>query len=135
MSEKNDMICDICGQEFKSKQQRGSHYYNLHKIKYSEYAANNSVINAAVDEMNKPDAAVRQQQVIHESKTVKPAEALLQPTQITEAKEFVNEKPAAVIDRELMKESERKDTDFVQTVRNPYKQLYHDGGQVINEWL
>lgn len=135
MSEKNDMICDICGQEFKSKQQRGSHYYNLHKIKYSEYAANNSVINAAVDEMNKPDVAVRQQQVIHESKTVKPAEALLQPTQITEAKEFVNEKPAAVIDRELMKESERKDTDFVQTVRNPYRQLYHDGGQVINEWL
>lgn len=135
MSEKNDMICDICGQEFKSKQQRGSHYYNLHKIKYSEYAANNSVINAVVDEMNKPDATTRQQQVIQESKAVKPAEALFKPAQITEAKEFVNEKPAAVIDRELMKESERKDTDFVQTVRNPYKQLYHDGGQVINEWL
>lgn len=135
MSEKNDMICDICGQEFKSKQQRGSHYYNLHKIKYSEYVANNSVINTAVDEMNKPDAAVQQPQVIHESKAVKPAEALFQPAQITEAKEFVNEKPAAVIDRELMKESERKDTDFVQTVRNPYKNLYHDGGQVINEWL
>lgn len=135
MSEKNDMICDICGQEFKSKQQRGSHYYNLHKIKYSEYVANNSVINTAVDEMNKPDAAVQQPQVIQESKAVKPAEALFQPAQITEAKEFVNEKPAAVIDRELMKESERKDTDFVQTVRNPYKNLYHDGGQVINEWL
>ena len=131
----SDMVCDICGKEFTSPQQRGSHYWNLHKIKYSEYVNRNSVINAAVDEMNKPDAAVRQQQVIQESKAVKPAEALLQPAQITEAKEFVNEKPAAVIDRELMKESERKDTDFVQTVRNPYKSLYHDGGQVINEWL
>ena len=47
----------------------------------------------------------------------------------------MSEMQAAVIDRELMKESERKDTDFVQTVRNPYKSLYHDGGQVINEWL
>lgn len=131
----NDMVCDICGKEFTSARQRGSHYWNVHKIKYSEYAANNSVINAAVDEMNKPDAVARQPQVIQESKAVKPAEALFQPAQITEAKEFVNEKPAAVIDRELMKESERKDTDFVQTVRNPYKNLYNDGGQVINEWL
>ena len=131
----NDMVCDICGKEFTSSRQRGSHYGNVHKIKYSEYAANNSVINAAVDEMNKPDAAARQPQVIQESKTVKPAEALLQPTQITEAKEFVNEAPAAIIDRELMKEAERKDTDFVQTIRNPYKDLYNDGGQVLNEWL
>ena len=129
------MVCDICGKEFTSSRQRGSHYWNVHKIKYSEYVANNSVINTAVDEMNKPDVAVQQPQTIHESKAVKPAEALFQPAQIIEAKEFVNEKPAAVIDRELMKESERKDTDFVQTVRNPYKSLYHDGGQVINEWL
>ena len=60
---------------------------------------------------------------------------MFQPTQITEAKEFVNEAPAVIIDKELMKEAERKDTDFVKTVRNPYKDLYNDGGQVLNEWL
>ena len=135
MSEINEMQCPICNKIFTNGRQRASHFWNLHKIKYSEYVNRNSVINTAVDEMNKPDAVARQPQVIQESKAVKPAEALFQPAQITEAKEFVNEKPAAVIDRELMKESERKDTDFVQTVRNPYKNLYHDGGQVINEWL
>ena len=40
-----------------------------------------------------------------------------------------------VIDRELMKEAEKTDTDFVQNVKNPYKDLYKDGGQVLNEWL
>lgn len=131
----SDMVCDICGEPFTSTRHRGSHYWNKHKIKYSEYAAGNSAINNVIDEMNKPDVAVQQPQVIQEAKTVKPAEALFQPTQITEAKEFVNEAPAAIIDRELMKEAERKDTDFVQTVRNPYKDLYNDGGQVLNEWL
>lgn len=131
----SDMVCDICGKEFSSTRQRGSHYWNLHKIKYSEYVNQSSAINNVIDEMNKPDVAVQQPQVIQESKTVKLAEALFQPTQITEAKEFVNEAPAAIIDRELMKEAERKDTDFVQTVRNPYKDLYNDGGQVLNEWL
>ena len=131
----SDMVCDICGKEFSSTRQRGSHYWNLHKIKYSEYVNQSSAINTVIDEMNKPDIALQQPQVIQESKTVKPAEALFQPTQITEAKEFVNEAPAAIIDRELMKEAERKDTDFVQTVRNPYKDLDNDGGQVLNEWL
>lgn len=132
----SDMVCNICGKEFTSTRQRGSHYWNLHKIKYSEYANQTSAdINNVIDEMNKPDVAVQQPQVIQESKTVKPAEALFQPSQITEAKEFVNEAPAAIIDRSLMKEAERRDTDFVQTVRNPYKDLYNDGGQVLNEWL
>lgn len=131
----SDMTCDICGKEFTSTRQRGSHYWNLHKIKYSEYVAGNSAINNVIDEMNKPDIVAQQPQVIQESKTVKPAEALFQPTQITEAKEFVNEAPAVVIDKELMKEAERKDTDFVKRVRNPYKDLYNDGGQVLNEWL
>jgi len=131
----NDMVCDICGKEFTSTRQRGSHYWNVHKIKYSEYVNQNSAINNVIDEMNKPDIVAQQPQVIQESKSVKSAEALFQPTQITEAKEFVNEAPAAIIDKELMKEAERKDTDFVQTVRNPYKDLYNDGGQVLNEWL
>ena len=131
----SDMVCDICGKEFTSTRQRGSHYWNLHKIKYSEYVNQNSAINNVIDEMNKPDVIAQQPQVIQESKTVKPAEALFQPTQITEAKEFVNEAPAVVIDKELMKEAERKDTDFVKAVRNPYKDLYNDGGQVLNEWL
>lgn len=131
----SDMVCDICGKEFTSTRQRGSHYWNLHKIKYSEYVAGNSAINNVIDEMNKPDIVAQQPQVIQESKTVKPAEALFQPTQITEAKEFVNEAPAVIIDKELMKEAERKDTDFVKAVRNPYKDLYNDGGQVLNEWL
>lgn len=131
----SDMACDICGKEFTSTRQRGSHYWNLHKIKYSEYVAGNSAINNVIDEMNKPDIVAQQPRVIQESKTVKPAEALFQSTQITEAKEFVNEAPAVVIDKELMKEAERKDTDFVKSVRNPYKDLYNDGGQVLNEWL
>lgn len=131
----SDMVCDICGKEFTSARQRGSHYWNLHKIKYSEYVNQNSAINSVIDEMNKPDVVAQQPQVIQESKTVKPAEALFQPTQITEAKEFVNEAPAVIIDKELMKEAERKDTDFVKAVRNPYKDLYNDGGQVLNEWL
>lgn len=131
----SDMVCDICGKEFTSTRQRGSHYWNLHKIKYSEYVNQHSAINNVIDEMNKPDIVAQQLQVIQESKTVKPAEALFQPTQITEAKEFVNEAPAVVIDKELMKEAERKDTDFVKAVRNPYKDLYNDGGQVLNEWL
>lgn len=131
----SDMACDICGKEFTSTRQRGSHYWNLHKIKYSEYVAGNSAINNVIDEMNKPDIVAQQPQVIQESKTVKPAEALFQSTQITESKEFVNEAPAVVIDKELMKEAERKDTDFVKSVRNPYKDLYNDGGQVLNEWL
>lgn len=131
----SDMVCDICGEPFTSTRHRGSHYWNKHKIKYSEYVAGNSAINNVIDEMNKPDIVAQQPQVIQEAKTVKPAEALFQPTQITEAKEFVNEAPAVVIDKELMKEAERKDTDFVKTVRNPYKDLYNDGGQVLNEWL
>lgn len=131
----SDMVCDICGEPFTSTRHRGSHYWNKHKIKYSEYVAGNSAINNVIDEMNKPDIVAQQLQVIQESKTVKPAEALFQPTQITEAKEFVNEAPAVIIDKELMKEAERKDTDFVKTVRNPYKDLYNDGGQVLNEWL
>lgn len=131
----SDMVCDICGEPFTSTRHRGSHYWNKHKIKYSEYIAGNSAINNVIDEMNKPDVAAQQPQVIQEAKTVKPAEAFFQPTQITEAKEFVNEAPAVVIDKELMKEAERKDTDFVKTVRNPYKDLYNDGGQVLNEWL
>lgn len=135
MSEINEMQCPICNKIFTNGRQRASHFWNLHKIKYSEYVAGNSAINNVIDEMNKPDVAVQQPQVIQESKTAKPAEALFQPAQITEAKEFVNEAPAAIIDRELMKEAERKDTDFVQTVRNPYKDLYNDGGQVLNEWL
>ena len=131
----SDMVCDICGKEFTSTRQRGSHYWNLHKNNYSEYVAGNSAINNVIDEMNKPDIVAQQPQVIHESKTVKPAEALFQPTQITEANEFVNEAPAEIIDKHLMKEAERKDTDFVKAVRNPYKDLYNDGGQVLNEWL
>lgn len=135
MSEINEMQCPICNKIFTNGRQRASHFWNLHKIKYSEYVAGNSAINNVIDEMNKPDIVAQQPQVIQESKTVKPAEALFQPTQITEAKEFVNEAPAVVIDKELMKEAERKDTDFVKAVRNPYKDLYNDGGQVLNEWL
>lgn len=131
----SDMVCDICGEPFTSTRHRGSHYWNKHKIKYSEYVTGNSAINNVIDEMNKPDVVAQQPQVIQEAKTVKPAEALFQPTQITEAKEFVNETPVVVIDKELMKEAERKDTDLVKAVRNPYKDLYNDGGQVLNEWL
>ena len=135
MSEINEMQCPICNKIFTNGRQRASHFWNLHKIKYSEYVAGNSAINNVIDEMNKPDVVAQQPQVIQESKAVKPAEALFQSTQITEAKEFVNEAPAVIIDKELMKEAERKDTDFVKTVRNPYKDLYNDGGQVLNEWL
>lgn len=131
----SDMVCDICGEPFTSTRHRGSHYWNKHKIKYSEYVNQNPAINNVIDEMNKPDIVAQQPQVIQEVKTVKSAEALFQPTQITEAKEFVNEAPAVVIDKELMKEAERKDTDFIKTVKNPYKDLYNDGGQVLNEWL
>jgi hypothetical protein len=128
-----ELKCDICGQEFKNKQQRGSHYWNQHKIKYSEYAKQKASLSAVIDEASRPDTAYTKP--IQESVAQKPAEALFQPSQITETKEFVNEAPAMVIDRELMKESERTDTDFVKKAMNPYRDLYPGAGQVFNERL
>ena len=128
-----ELKCDICGQEFRNKQQRGAHYWNQHKIKYSEYAKQKAGLSAVIDEASRPDTAYTKP--IQESVTQKPAEALFQPSQITETKEFVNEAPAVVIDRELMKESERTDTDFVKKSMNPYRDLYPGAGQVFNERL
>lgn len=111
-----EMKCPICGIEFNNTRHRGSHFWNAHKIKYSEYIKNG-------------------EQTMNESTQPKCADGLIKPALVKESKEFVTE-TAAVIDKELMKESERTDTDFVKTVRNPYRDLYkNDQGEVLNEWL
>ena len=133
MSEINDMQCPVCGKIFTNVRQRSSHFWNSHKIKYSEYAKQKASLSAVIDEASRPDTAYTKP--IQESVAQKPAEALFQPSQITETKEFVNEAPAMVIDRELMKESERTDTDFVKKAMNPYRDLYPGAGQVFNERL
>lgn len=102
-----EMICPICGEQLNNARHRGSHMWNKHQIKYSEYVLNESN---------------------------KFADGLIKPTMVKESKEFINE-PAVKIDRELMKESERKDTDFVKTYSNPYKDMYPADGNVLNEFL
>lgn len=109
-----EFICPICGEAQQNKRSLALHMWNKHKIKYSEYNA------------NKQDTA------LNESKF---SEGLIKPSIVKEAKEFVNEKPAAVIDKSLLKETERRDTDFVKAYTNPYKDMYPADGQVLNEWL
>lgn len=108
-----ELICPICGETLNNTRHRGSHMWNKHQIKYSEYVKGAEPMN----------------------ESTKCADGLIKPSMVKESKEFVNE-PAVVIDKELMKESERTDTDFVKTVHNPYRDLYmNDQGTVLNEWL
>lgn len=112
----SELTCPICGEPFENRMKLGSHMWSKHKVKLKEYEA-------------------QQNTQVNESVAQKPAEALFQPGIVKEAKEFVNEKPAAVVDRDIVTEGVKRDTDFVQTVRNPYRDLYPSDGFVINERL
>ena len=94
-----------------------AHMWSKHKVKLKEYEAQHHA------------------EQVNESAAQKPAEALFKPSVVKESKEFVNEKPAMVVDKDIVSEGVKKDTDFVQTVRNPYRDLYPSDGFVINERL
>ena len=130
-----DMKCPICGITFNNTRHRGSHFWNAHKIKYSEYVAQNSNnVTESIDNVATSDIAY--QQALSESVRPKAAEGLFKPSAIKESTEFVNEKPAFIADRSIVQESNHRDTDFVSQVRNPYKDLYRDDeAEVLNEWL
>lgn len=108
-----DLKCPICGEELQNKRSLALHMWNKHKVKYKEYIEGKSTMN----------------------ESTKCSEGLIQPGMVKESKEFVNEKPAVIVDREIMKESETPDRDFVSQTRNPYRDLYPSDGQVMNEWL
>lgn len=110
-------ICPICGEPFENRMKLGSHMWSKHKVKLKEYEAQH------------------QAEQVNESAAQKPAEALFKPSVVKESKEFVNEKPAMVVDKDIVSEGVKKDTDFVQSVRNPYRDLYPSDGFVINERL
>lgn len=111
-----EVTCPICGETLENRMKLGAHMWAKHKVKLKEYEAQHLDTTA-----------------INES--IKPAEKLIQPSVVKESKEFVNEQPAAFIDRDFVTEAKNKDSDFVQTVKNPYRDLYPSDGTVMNEWL
>lgn len=108
----DELKCPVCGELQKNTRSLALHMWNHHKIKYKEY--------------------MEGKQPINESKY---AEGLLKPTTMKESKEFVNETPAATIDKDIIIEAEKPDREFVTKVHNPYRDLYPADGQVMNEWL
>jgi len=111
-----EVTCPICGETLENRMKLGAHMWAKHKVKLKEYEAQH-LDTAAINE------------------SIKPAEKLIQPSVVKESKEFVNEQPAAFIDRDFVTEAKNKDSDFVQTVKNPYRDLYPSDGTVMNEWL
>ena len=127
-----EFTCPICGDNtIENRMKLGSHMWTKHKTKLKEYeAAHSSVKGNTVG----PAESVVQ---IQESAQPKPADGLIKPQQITESREFINE-PAVKVDKEFVSENTVSDGEFVKqdsTYRNPYKDLYRDEGQVINEFL
>lgn len=127
-----EFTCPICGDNtIENRMKLGSHMWTKHKTKLKEYeAAHGSVKGNTVG----PAEPVAQ---IQESVQPKPANDLIKPQQITESREFINE-PAVKVDKEFVSENTVSDGEFVKqdsTYRNPYKDLYRDEGQVINEFL
>lgn len=110
-----ELTCPICGEPVENRMKLGAHMWAKHKVKLKEYEAQQC--NMAVNEGTKA------------------AEKLIQPEIVKESKEFVNEQPAAFIDRDFVNEAKDKDTDFVKAVKNPYRDLYPSDGVVMNEWL
>lgn len=110
-----ELTCPICGEPVENRMKLGAHMWAKHKVKLKEYEAQQ--YNMAVNEGTKA------------------AEKLIQPEIVKESKEFVNEQPAAFIDRDFVNEAKDKDTDFVKAVKNPYRDLYPSDGVVMNEWL
>ena len=128
-----EFTCPICGESVENRMKLGSHMWSKHKIKLKEYEAEHGTVQsntiAAID-----SGAMKQ---VHESVQPRPADGLIKPQQITESKEFVNE-PAVKIDKEFVSENTVSDGEFVKqdsSYRNPYKDLYNDGGEVLNEFL
>ena len=127
-----EFTCPICGDNtIENRMKLGSHMWTKHKTKLKEYeTAHGSVKGNTVG----PVEPVAQ---IQESVQPKPANDLIKPQQITESREFINE-PAVKVDKEFVSENTVSDGEFVKqdsTYRNPYKDLYRDEGQVINEFL
>lgn len=110
-----ELTCPICGEPMENRMKLGAHMWAKHKVKLKEFEAQqcNMVVN----------------------ESAKAAEKLIQPAIVKENKEFVNEQPAAFIDRDFVNEAKDKDSDFVKAVRNPYRDLYPADGTVMNEWL
>lgn len=69
---------------------------------------------------------------LDESKQVA-AEKIIQPELVTESKEL--KETVVKKDNEFVSVNESHDTDLVQTYRNPYKEMYKDDGEVMNDWL
>lgn len=111
-----ELTCPICGEPMENRMKLGAHMWAKHKVKLKEFEA---------QQYNTP--------AINEG--TKAAEKLIQPGIVKENKEFVNEQPAAFIDRDFVNEAKDKDSDFVKAVRNPYRDLYPSDGTVMNEWL
>lgn len=127
-----EFTCPICGDDtIENRMKLGSHMWTKHKTKLKEYEAAHSS-----DKDNTVGSAEPVAQ-IQESVQPKPANDLIKPQQITESREFINE-PVVKVDKEFVSENTVSDGEFVKqnsTYRNPYKDLYRDEGQVINEFL
>ena len=122
-----EFTCPICGETMPDRMKLGSHMWSKHKVKLKEYEAEHGPIKGNTNNMEQ----------IQESVQPKEADGLIKPQQITEAKEFVNE-PAVKVDKEFVSENTVSDGEFVKqdsSYRNPYKDLYNDGGEVLNEFL
>ena len=109
----DELKCPICGSEQTNKRSVALHMWNLHKVKYKEYLKGNTTMN----------------------ENTKCADGLMKPAVVKESKEFINEQPKAIVDKDIIKESEKPDRDFVTQVHNPYRDLYKDDSPVMNEWL
>ena len=127
-----EFTCPICGDNtIENRMKLGSHMWSKHKVKLKEYEAAQGTVKG--NTVGPVESAVQ----IQESVQPKPADGLIKPQQITESKEFINE-PAVKVDKEFVSENTVSDGEFVKqnsTYRNPYKDLYRDEGQVINEFL
>lgn len=108
-----NITCPICGEPMENRMKLGSHMWSKHKVKLKEYEA---------QQAGKLDEA-------------KSAEALFKPQPLKECREIITEAPAMKVDKSILKEKEKVDTDFVSKEVNPYKDLYRDGGTVLNEFL
>lgn len=118
-----EYTCPICGDSnIENRMKLGAHMWAKHKVKLKEYEAEHGTVQGNTIGP-----------VVNES--IKPAEKLIQPSVVKESKEFVNEQPAAFIDRDFVTESKNKDSEFVKTVKNPYRDLYPADGTVMTEWL
>lgn len=117
----DQVTCPICGETFENRMKLGSHMWTKHKTKLKEY-------EAAHQETPAPQ--------INESSKPKAAEGLIKPQQITESKEIL-EAPAAKIDKDFVVEKTEKN-EFVKQkneYHNPYRDLYPNEGEVLNEFL